>query len=33
MESRIDVTVANRGAERDQDGKRHPNTGPRCHSH
>jgi acetyl-CoA carboxylase carboxyl transferase subunit beta len=33
MESRIDVTVANRGAERDQDGKRHPNTCPRCHSH
>jgi acetyl-CoA carboxylase carboxyl transferase subunit beta len=33
MESRIDVTVANRGAERDQDGTRHPNTCPRCHSH
>jgi acetyl-CoA carboxylase carboxyl transferase beta subunit len=33
MESRIDVTVENRGAERDQDGKRHPNTCPRCHSH
>jgi len=33
MESRIDVTVENRGAERDQGGKRHPNTCPRCHSH
>jgi acetyl-CoA carboxylase carboxyl transferase subunit beta len=33
MESRIDVTVENRGAERDRDGKRHPNTCPRCHSH
>ena len=33
MESRIDVTVENRGAERDHDGKRHPNTCPRCHSH
>jgi acetyl-CoA carboxylase carboxyl transferase beta subunit len=33
MEGRIDVTVENRGAERDQDGKRHPNTCPRCHSH
>jgi acetyl-CoA carboxylase carboxyl transferase subunit beta len=33
MEGRIDVTVENRGAERDQGGKRHPNTCPRCHSH
>ena len=33
MESRIDVTVENRGSERDRDGKRHPNTCPRCHSH
>jgi acetyl-CoA carboxylase carboxyl transferase beta subunit len=33
MEGRIDVTVENRGTERDQDGKRHPNTCPRCHSH
>ena len=33
MEGRIDVTVENREAERDHDGKRHPNTCPRCHSH
>jgi acetyl-CoA carboxylase carboxyl transferase beta subunit len=33
MEGRIDVTVENRVAERDSDGKRHPNTCPRCHSH
>ncbi len=34
MESRIDVTVENREGERAEgDGKRHPNTCPRCHSH
>ena len=32
MESRIDVTVET-GASPDDDGKRHPNTCPRCHSH
>jgi acetyl-CoA carboxylase carboxyl transferase beta subunit len=33
MEGRVDVTVENREAGRDADGKRHPNTCPRCHSH
>ena len=33
MESRVDVTVENREAARADDGKRHPNTCPRCHSH
>jgi acetyl-CoA carboxylase carboxyl transferase subunit beta len=33
MEGRIDVTVENRGAEPAADGKRHPNTCPKCHSH
>ncbi|MGH3040904.1 MAG: acetyl-CoA carboxylase carboxyltransferase subunit beta, partial [Gaiellaceae bacterium] len=33
MESRVDVTVENREAGREDDGKRHPNTCPRCHSH
>jgi acetyl-CoA carboxylase carboxyl transferase subunit beta len=33
MESRVDVTVENREAGRADDGKRHPNTCPRCHSH
>ncbi len=33
MESRVDVTVENREAEPAADGKRHPNTCPRCHSH
>jgi acetyl-CoA carboxylase carboxyl transferase subunit beta len=33
MESRVDVTVENRGERAEDDGKRHPNTCPRCHSH
>ncbi len=33
MESRVDVTVENREAPPADDGKRHPNTCPRCHSH
>jgi acetyl-CoA carboxylase carboxyl transferase subunit beta len=33
MESRVDVTVENREAAPAPDGKRHPNTCPRCHSH
>jgi acetyl-CoA carboxylase carboxyl transferase beta subunit len=33
MESRVDVTVENRQGEPTGDGKRHPNTCPRCHSH
>jgi acetyl-CoA carboxylase carboxyl transferase subunit beta len=33
MESRVDVTVENREAAPSADGKRHPNTCPRCHSH
>jgi acetyl-CoA carboxylase carboxyl transferase subunit beta len=33
MEGRIDVTVENREAAPEPDGKRHPNTCPRCHSH
>jgi acetyl-CoA carboxylase carboxyl transferase subunit beta len=33
MDSRIDVTVENREAAPTDDGKRHPNTCPRCHSH
>jgi acetyl-CoA carboxylase carboxyl transferase subunit beta len=33
MESRVDVTVENREAAPTPDGKRHPNTCPRCHSH
>jgi acetyl-CoA carboxylase carboxyl transferase subunit beta len=33
MESRVDVTVENRVAAPADDGKRHPNTCPRCHSH
>lgn len=34
MESRIDVTVAGRDSQGPEgDGKRHPNTCPRCHSH
>ena len=33
MESRVDVTVENRGARPADGGKRHPNTCPRCHSH
>ncbi len=33
MESRVDVTVENRQAAGTDDGKRHPNTCPRCHSH
>jgi acetyl-CoA carboxylase carboxyl transferase subunit beta len=33
MESRVDVTVENRQGEPATDGKRHPNTCPRCHSH
>lgn len=33
MESRVDVTVENREATPASDGKRHPNTCPRCHSH
>jgi acetyl-CoA carboxylase carboxyl transferase subunit beta len=33
MEGRVDVTVENRETGRDDDGKRHPNTCPRCHSH
>jgi acetyl-CoA carboxylase carboxyl transferase subunit beta len=32
MENRVDVTVENREAV-PHDGKRHPNTCPRCHSH
>jgi acetyl-CoA carboxylase carboxyl transferase subunit beta len=33
MDSRVDVTVENREAAPADDGKRHPNTCPRCHSH
>jgi acetyl-CoA carboxylase carboxyl transferase beta subunit len=33
MESRVDVSVENREAGRADDGKRHPNTCPSCHSH
>ena len=34
MESRIDVSIENRGPSQPEgDGKRHPNTCPRCHSH
>jgi acetyl-CoA carboxylase carboxyl transferase subunit beta len=34
MTSRIDVSIENRGpAQPETDGKRHPNTCPRCHSH
>jgi acetyl-CoA carboxylase carboxyl transferase beta subunit len=33
MDSRVDVTVETSGAARTDDGKRHPNTCPRCHSH
>jgi acetyl-CoA carboxylase carboxyl transferase subunit beta len=34
MASRIDVSIENRGPpEPEGDGKRHPNTCPRCHSH
>jgi acetyl-CoA carboxylase carboxyl transferase beta subunit len=34
MESRIDVSIENRGpSESAEEGKRHPNTCPRCHSH
>jgi acetyl-CoA carboxylase carboxyl transferase subunit beta len=33
MDSRVDVTVENRQGELTADGKRHPNTCPRCHSH
>ena len=33
MDSRVDVTVENREAAPAVDGKRHPNTCPRCHSH
>jgi acetyl-CoA carboxylase carboxyl transferase beta subunit len=34
MASRIDVSIENRGpAEPEGEGKRHPNTCPRCHSH
>jgi acetyl-CoA carboxylase carboxyl transferase subunit beta len=33
MESRVDVTVENREAGPGDDGKRHPNTCPSCHSH
>jgi acetyl-CoA carboxylase carboxyl transferase alpha subunit len=33
MESRVDVTVENRQGGPTADGKRHPNTCPRCHSH
>jgi acetyl-CoA carboxylase carboxyl transferase subunit beta len=34
MESRIDVSIQNRGPSAPEaDGKRHPNTCPRCHSH
>jgi acetyl-CoA carboxylase carboxyl transferase subunit beta len=33
MESRVDVTVENREARPGDDGKRHPNTCPSCHSH
>jgi acetyl-CoA carboxylase carboxyl transferase beta subunit len=34
MEGRIDVSIENRGASPPEgDGKRHPNTCPRCHSH
>ncbi|MGH3092559.1 MAG: acetyl-CoA carboxylase carboxyl transferase subunit beta, partial [Gaiellaceae bacterium] len=34
MTSRIDVSIENRGpAEPDGEGKKHPNTCPRCHSH
>jgi acetyl-CoA carboxylase carboxyl transferase beta subunit len=33
MESRVDVSVENREVGRADDGKRHPNTCPSCHSH
>ena len=33
MESRVDVSVENRETGRADDGKRHPNTCPSCHSH
>jgi acetyl-CoA carboxylase carboxyl transferase subunit beta len=34
MEGRIDVSIENRGpSQPEADGKRHPNTCPRCHSH
>jgi acetyl-CoA carboxylase carboxyl transferase subunit beta len=33
MDSRVDVTVENREAAPTDDGKRHPNTCPGCHSH
>jgi acetyl-CoA carboxylase carboxyl transferase beta subunit len=34
MEGRIDVSIENRGpSQPESDGKRHPNTCPRCHSH
>jgi acetyl-CoA carboxylase carboxyl transferase subunit beta len=33
MESRVDVSVEGREAGRADDGKRHPNTCPNCHSH
>src|ERR671911_38708 len=34
MTSRIDVSIENRGpAEPEGEGKKHPNTCPRCHSH
>jgi acetyl-CoA carboxylase carboxyl transferase beta subunit len=33
MESRVDVSVEGREAGRADDGKRHPNTCPSCHSH
>jgi acetyl-CoA carboxylase carboxyl transferase beta subunit len=34
MESRIDVSIENRGpSQPERDGKRHPNTCPSCHSH
>ncbi|MGH2995228.1 MAG: acetyl-CoA carboxylase, carboxyltransferase subunit beta [Gaiellaceae bacterium] len=34
MESRIDVSIENRGPSQPaEEGKRHPNTCPRCHSH
>jgi acetyl-CoA carboxylase carboxyl transferase beta subunit len=33
MESRVDVSVEGRKAGRADDGKRHPNTCPSCHSH
>jgi acetyl-CoA carboxylase carboxyl transferase beta subunit len=34
MESRIDVSIENRGpSQPEREGKRHPNTCPSCHSH